>query len=158
MRINNISNRWLVIPAAVVTVLLLIGWYFIQPISFPAFEPCDRIEVTYAQLPPGLTEQSSHTLFPTSNQWEEAEDLLGRSSYHRCWKTLGGESSIESIGPQTLSLYGYSREGDLVLDLTITSGQYIRLNDRVYEMGQFGATPAAELVQKLSQALGFATF
>ena len=89
---------------------------------------------------------------------EEAEDLLGRSSYHRCWKTLGGESSIESIGPQTLSLYGYSREGDLVLDLTITSGQYIRLNDRVYEMGQFGATPAAELVQKLSQALGFATF
>ena len=110
------------------------------------------------QLSPGLTEQSSHTLFPTSNQWEEAEDLLGRSSYHRCWKTLGGESSIESIGPQTLSLYGYSREGDLVLDLTITSGQYIRLNDRVYEMGQFGATPAAELVQKLSQALGFATF
>ena len=144
MRINNISNRWLVIPAAVVTVLLLIGWYFIQPISFPAFEPCDRIEVTYSQLSPGLTEQSSHT--------------LGRSSYHRCWKTLGGESSIESIGPQTLSLYGYSREGDLVLDLTITSGQYIRLNDRVYEMGQFGATPAAELVQKLSQALGFATF
>ena len=42
--------------------------------------------------------------------------------------------------------------------MTITSGQYIRLNDRVYEMGQFGATPAAELVQKLSQALGFATF
>ena len=157
MRINNVPNYCLVIPAAVITAVLLLGWYFVQPIPFPALERCERVEVAYAQLSPSLVEQDSDTLLPTSAQWEEVEHLLDSSSYRRCWKTLEGKSSMENVGTQTLSLYGYSGEGNLVMDLTITSGQHIRLNGQVYEMGQFGAVSAAELVQKLSQTMGFVT-
>ena len=45
MRINNVPNYCLVIPAAVLTAVLLLGWYFVQPIPFPALERCERVEV-----------------------------------------------------------------------------------------------------------------
>ena len=76
MRINNVPNYCLVIPAAVLTAVLLLGWYFVQPIPFPALERCERVEVAYAQLSPSLVEQDSDTLLPTSAQWEEVEEFL----------------------------------------------------------------------------------
>ena len=155
MGLNNISPLWAVVPAAVLSVLLLAGWYFVQPLPFPGLERCDRVEATCIQLSPGLIEDNAATLLPASSQWVEVRDLLDSSSYRRCWDTLWGTTSTGNPGARVVMLFGYSSDGDLVLDLIVTSRQKIYLNGRIYEMGWFGASSAAELVQELSQTLGF---
>ena len=143
------------VPAALLCVLLLAGWYFLQPLPFPSLDRCARIEATYTQLSPGLIGSDSATLLPASSQWEEVGDLLRGSSYRRCWDTLLGSTSTGSLGPCIVILYGYSQSGELLLDLTITSGRQILVNGRVYRMDREGAGSAGALAQSLARTMGF---
>ena len=143
------------VSAALLCILLPTGWYFLQPLPFPSLDRCVRIEANYVQLSPGLIEHDSATLLPASSQWEEVGDLLRGSSYRRCWDTLWGTTSTGNLGPCIVTLYGYSRSGELLLDLTITSGRQILVNGRVYRMDREGAGSAGALAQSLARTMGF---
>ena len=81
--------------------------------------------------------------------------MLDHASFHRCWDTLFGATSIGSIGNRTVAFYGYAPDGDLNIDLMITSGKHILYNGRVYRLGWSGYSSGIELTQALFRTLSF---
>ena len=154
MRINNVPLRWVLLPTAVLSVLLLAGWYFVQPLPFPGLNRCARVEATYLQLSPGLIEDNSATLLPGSSGWEELGDVLNGSSYHRCFDTLLGSSSTGSTGRCVIHIFGYSQTGELEVQLTITSGAHVLRDGLAYRLGWWGTGAGQGLTEDLTQALG----
>ena len=155
MRINNIPLRWVLIPTAVLAILLLAGWYFVQPLPFPGLDCCARVEATCVRLSPEEIEQDSTTLLPGSSKWEKLGDVLSGNSYHRCLDTLLGDNSTGSTGRYVINIFGYSHTGELEVNLTVTSGVHILRDGLAYRLGWRGTGAGQELTEDLTQALGF---
>ena len=154
MRIYHVPLRRVLIPLAVLTALLLAGWYFIQPLPFPDLNPYARVETVCVELMPGSISQESAPLSAGSPPYEQVRALLARSSYHRCPDTLLGANSTGSTGRHVVQIYGYSQTGELELDLTVTSGAHILRDGLAYRLGWWGTGAGQGLTEDLTQALG----
>ena len=155
MRINNVPLRRVLLPTAVLAVLLLAGWYFVQPLPFPGLDGCARVEVTCLRLSPGSIEREFTTLLPGSPEWEELGEVLSGSSCHRCLDTLLGSSSTGSTGRCVIHIFGYSQTGELEVNLTVTSAAHILRDGLAYRLGWWGAGAGQGLTEALTRALGF---
>ena len=79
-------------------------------------------------------------------------ELLDGYAWHPCWDTLTGETSISDI--RDLSVTLYSVQNDALLEFSVYTGTgKARLNDRVVQIGYFGAGEAAALCQALADLL-----
>ena len=97
-------------------------------------------------------EMEQYTVRAGSGQAALVLDLLDQCSYHLCWDTLTGETSISDIGDLSVTLY--SVQNDALLEFSVYTGTgKARLNDRVVQIGYFGAGEAAALCQALADLL-----
>lgn len=97
-------------------------------------------------------EMEQYTVRAGSGQAALVLDLLDQCSYHLCWDTLTGETSISDIGDLSVTLY--SAQNDALLELSVYTGTgKARLNDRVVQIGYFGVGEAAALCQALADLL-----
>ena len=97
-------------------------------------------------------EMEQYTVRAGSGQAALVLDLLDQCSYHLCWDTLTGETSISDIGDLSVTLY--SVQNDALLEFSVYTGTgKARLNDRVVQIGYFGTGGAAALCQELADLL-----
>ena len=162
--------HYVVIPLAVLAVLLLLAWYFIQPLAFPSLGRGDVEQVrvvTYQILPPRTEEMTSaappqmdvqRCVFSAGSPEVEAlQRVLDFRSYHRSWGTLTDTQAIEGRRDAWfVSIAGLDREGRMLFDMSLTGGQDIFVNGRAYQVGWLGGGSGEALTENLAQVLGLA--
>lgn len=92
-----------------------------------------------------------YTLPADSEETRAVLDLLNDYTWHSCWDTLTGETSISGIGSLSVTLYD---PRDAERELTVYSGTgKIRLNGRIVRLGYFGNGAAETLSRELANLL-----
>ena len=159
--------RYVVAPLAALAVLMLLDWYFIQPLAFPSLGRGDVeqvLVVTYQILPPRTEEITSaappqmdvqrQVFSAGSPEVEALQQVLDFRSYHRSWGTLTDTQAIEGRRDAWfVSIAGLDGEGRMLFDMSLTGGQNIFVNGRVYQVGWWGGGAGEALTEKLAEAL-----
>ena len=160
--------RYVVAPLAALAVLMLLAWYFIQPLAFPSLGRGDVeqvLVVTYQILPPRTEEITSaaqpqmdvqRQVFSAGSPEAEAlQQVLDFRSYHRSWGTLTDTQAIEGRRDAWfVSIAGLDGEGRMLFDMSLTGGQNIFVNGRTYQVGWLGGGSGGALTENLAQVLG----
>ena len=160
--------RWVVIPLAALAILMLLAWYFVQPLAFPPLGRGDVeqvLVVTYQILPPRTEEITSaaqpqmdvqRQVFSAGSPEAEAlQQVLDFRSYHRSWGTLTDTQAIEGRRDAWfVSIAGLDGEGRMLFDMSLTGGQNIFINGRAYQVGWLGGGSGGALTENLAQVLG----
>ena len=161
--------RFVVMPMALLAALMLLGWYFIQPLSFPSLTQrnVEQVSVVVVQdLPPVTDEETSsalpqsdtkQALFSAGNPTIEVmQHTLNFTSYHRSWETLTGTRAVAGGEDYLVSITGYDAEGNLILEIGVTGGKNIFVNGRAYQTGWLGGGAGEALAENLTEVLDLA--
>ena len=152
-----------VTPLAALAILLLLAWYFVQPLDFPALAQRDvetvRV-VTVRILPPETfadaprSDMQRHVFPAGSPEVEALQHVLDFSAYHRSWGTLTDAGKIGGGGECIVTIIGCDGEDRVVFDMTLTGGKDIFVNGRAYQVGWWGGGSGERLTEDLAGALG----
>ena len=159
--------HYVVLPLAVLTVLLLLAWYFIQPLAFPSLaqQEVEQVNVvTDHYLGPapfdpenfsGLPqfETRGYTFSPDSSEIQAMQRVLNFRSYHRFWGTLTDTHSWRGAGDWDVYLTGLDAQGRQVWEVHFTGGETVFINDRAYQVGWLGSGAGEDLTETLAEAL-----
>ena len=162
--------RYVVAPLAALAVLMLLAWYFIQPLAFPSLGRGDVeqvLVVTYQILPPRTEEITSaappqvdvqrQVFSAGSPEVEALQQVLDFRTYHRSWGTLTDTRAIDvRRGAWYVSILGCDAENRVMFDMSLTGGQDIFVNGRAYQVGWLGGGSGGALTENLAQVLGLA--
>ena len=159
--------HYVVLPLAVLTVLLLLAWYFIQPLAFPSLaqQEVEQVNVVtdhYLGSAPfdpedfvGLPqfETRGYTFSPASSELQALQRVWNSRPYHRFWGTLTDTHSWRGAGDWDVYLTGLDAQGRQVWSAHLTGGETVFVNDRAYQVGWWGGGAGEALTEKLAEAL-----
>lgn len=162
--------HYVVLPLAVLTVLLLLAWYFIQPLAFPPLvqQEVEQVNVvTDHYLGPapfdpedfvGMPqfETRGYTFSPDSSEVQAMQRVLNFRSYHRFLGTLTDTHSWRGAGDWDVYLTGLDAQGRQVWSAHFTGGETVFINDRAYQVGWWDGGAGAALAEELAGVLGLA--
>ena len=160
--------HYVVIPLAALTIVLLLAWYFIQPLQFPEFYGKDVETVSVvtdhylspAPFDPGnfaglpRFETRGYTFAIDSPEVQAMGHVLDFRSYHRSWGTITDAHSYRSAGDWDVYISCRDAEGRKVWAVHFTGGETVFVNDRAYQVGWWGGGAGAALAEDLAGALG----
>ena len=92
-----------------------------------------------------------YTLPAGSEQARAVLELLDGYTWHPCWDTLTGETSISGIGSLSVTLYD-PQDAEREFDVYSGTGK-IRLNGRIVRLDYFGNGTAEALSRELANLL-----
>lgn len=159
--------RCVVIPLAALAVLMLLAWYFVQPLAFPtlAQQGVEQVNVVadhylgpapfdpenFSGLP--QFETRGYTFSPDSPEIQTVERVLDFRSYHRSWGTITDTRSYRGVGDWDVYLTGLDAQGRQVWSVHFTGGETVFVNDRAYQVGWWGGGAGEALTEELAEVL-----